>query len=703
MDEFERRLASRLAAYEESVPAPTAPDERAAAARSPRSRPSRWMLLVPAAAVVVAGVAFGLAGSGLLGGLRPVGYAPVTSLEWTTHPFVLGARAMDMTALGDRLIATGSLNDLPAAWYSDDRGETWRPSNVEPARGDPNGALTGMTHALSKVVERDGVLVALDAYSSAAASLSSIASPDENVRTLAWTSHDNGATWTASAGIQGSAAVLTATPHGFAALGMDSTRGFVRAWTSTDSAAWIEAEVNGIEANSILTDAAFAGSQVFLTGSVSSVDQTRGEPLPMIWQSSDGLHWAATRLGQEGTGNPHQVVSGPSGPVVVGGAISAGSQDATQRPVVWMRSGGGAWSETFLPSGSFDARVAAATNVASSRLGTLVGVRRFATDNSPTDQLWFIPAGRPDHIGEQGLRRQIAAVAALPDRFVVLSQCDANGDCDAPTVSIGIPDDRGQAASPTPSFSTPSEIPVGGVREPITRQNLAAARNGYAGGLLEPGWLPNGFVLVYAEYNQQGGDLDSVDLRYEADGHYLHVWQTHASPEALGQKDPVAKGEPMPGTRWNSYPLPAEQAGGDGVVEYSARLDDERTVSIDSDLDQDTMRHVLDSVYLHGPAESSPATRSPQPSLAPTPRPLPLSRDAAIEAARAFAGVDVKSARLGLYQDLHLTPITSSSPVPPSQLVWRVDYDYRYPDGSSQVVIVDAYSGQLIETTGVVN
>jgi hypothetical protein len=32
-----------------------------------------------------------------------------------------------------------------------------------------------------------------------------------------------------------------------------------------------------------------------------------------------------------------------------------------------------------------------------------------------------------------------------------------------------------------------------------------------------------------------------------------------------------------------------------------------------------------------------------------------------------------------------------------------MDYDYRYPDGSSQVVIVDAYSGQLIETTGVVD
>jgi hypothetical protein len=748
------------------------------------------MLLIPAAAVVVVGVAFGLAGSGLLSGLRPVGNALVTSLEWTTRPFVPGAHVVALTAIGDRLIATGSLNDQAAAWYSDDGGETWTASNVAPARRDPNGALAGMTHALGKVAERDGVLVALDAYSSASASLGSIASPDENVRTLAWTSHNNGATWAANDGIQGGAVVLTATPQGFGAFGMDTTRGFVREWTSTDGAAWIETEVNGIDANSMLADAASDGSQLFLTGFAPSMEQTPGKSVPMIWQSSDGRQWTGARLGPASSGIPQQVAVGPRGPVVVGGTISAGSQDASQRPVVWMESGDNTWNETFLPADSSDARVAAATNVASNALGTLAGVRRFATDNSPTDQLWFIPSADPDLMGEQGLRRQIAAVAALANSFVVLSQCDPNGECNAPTVSVGIPNDSAPTESPTSSAPTPSEIPVGGVRESIIRQNLAAARNGFRGGLLEPGWLPDSFVLVGAEYSQQGSEIDSVDLRYEAGPHYLHIWQTDASPEQLGEKDPVAKAEPMPGTQWNRHPLSAEQVGRDGVVEYSRRLDDGRTVSIDSDLDQDTMRHVLDSVYLHIPTESPPATRSPQPSLAPT-RP-PLSRDAAIEAARAFAGIgddtpvasaqfgpfglfepdpnqknsppppdhlvwrvifgstdaptrgvildyfsgalielgaavsdfaspltrdeaiaaarnaagasnDVKSARLGPYQDLHLTPLTSQPAAPLSQLVWRIDFDYRYPDGSFQVVIVEAYSGQLIETTGVVN
>jgi hypothetical protein len=40
------------------------------------------------------------------------------------------------------------------------------------------------------------------------------------------------------------------------------------------------------------------------------------------------------------------------------------------------------------------------------------------------------------------------------------------------------------------------------------------------------------------------------------------------------------------------------------VVEYAARLDDGRTVTIDTDLDVDTMRRVLESLLL-GDADKS--------------------------------------------------------------------------------------------------
>jgi hypothetical protein len=153
---------------------------------------------------------------------------------------------------------------------------------------------------------------------------------------------------------------------------------------------------------------------------------------------------------------------------------------------------------------------------------------------------------------------------------------------------------------------TAPEIPIGGVRGPITRENLHAARDGMADGLLEAGWLPDGFALVNAEYDEQGGRIWSADLVYERpDGRYVHIWQTHVSSDDLGDQDPVALGEPISGRDWNANALSLAQVGRPGVVEFSARLDDGRTVSIDSDLERATILRVLDSLSLRStPAKS---------------------------------------------------------------------------------------------------
>jgi hypothetical protein len=118
------------------------------------------------------------------------------------------------------------------------------------------------------------------------------------------------------------------------------------------------------------------------------------------------------------------------------------------------------------------------------------------------------------------------------------------------------------------------------------------------GGLLEPGWLPDGFVLVHADFIEAGNRIESVDLAYDRAGSYLHIWQTHISPDQLGESDPVPQGEPLEGTEWNANPLPAAQVGRAGVVEYSARLADGRTVSVDSDLEASVIERVLALLYL---------------------------------------------------------------------------------------------------------
>ena len=149
----------------------------------------------------------------------------------------------------------------------------------------------------------------------------------------------------------------------------------------------------------------------------------------------------------------------------------------------------------------------------------------------------------------------------------------------------------------------PDEIPVGGIREPITRENLVAARERMEGGLLEPGWLPDGFALVNAEFDASGDRVWSVDLAYEAaNGQYVHIFQTHFPAGQAGAQDPLALGEPIPGTAWNRRVVPAGQVGRPGVVEFSTRLDDGRTVLVDSDLDQETMLRILGSLVVRSEA-----------------------------------------------------------------------------------------------------
>jgi hypothetical protein len=150
-----------------------------------------------------------------------------------------------------------------------------------------------------------------------------------------------------------------------------------------------------------------------------------------------------------------------------------------------------------------------------------------------------------------------------------------------------------------------SDVPIGGPRPQFTRANLTAARQRLAGGLLEPGWLPGRFELTLADYTETDGHIRSVDLNYSDGTRYLHVWQTNLAPAELGAADPVVLGQPMTGLAWGRYSLPASQAGRPGVIDYSSRLADGRTVSIDTDLDDATMRRVLASVVIRE-ADASP-------------------------------------------------------------------------------------------------
>jgi hypothetical protein len=159
------------------------------------------------------------------------------------------------------------------------------------------------------------------------------------------------------------------------------------------------------------------------------------------------------------------------------------------------------------------------------------------------------------------------------------------------------------ATMATACGAIPQEVPVGGVRAPITAENLAHARAEMAGGLLEPGWLPDGFRLVHADFI--GRHAESVDLTYESETNYVHIWQTVVTPQVLAASDPVPMGEPIPGSEWNANRLhPAQTGQAEVVIEYSTRWPDGRTVTADSDLPDDVMRRILDSVLLRSAGDA---------------------------------------------------------------------------------------------------
>jgi hypothetical protein len=146
-----------------------------------------------------------------------------------------------------------------------------------------------------------------------------------------------------------------------------------------------------------------------------------------------------------------------------------------------------------------------------------------------------------------------------------------------------------------PNLPVSSQIPVGGVRETVTRANLDAARERTVGGLIEPGWLPAGFTLAQAEYLEAGDEVESVDLTYEGAAHYLHIWQTSSDDLA---KDPLAQDRPAGDAEWSQEPLAQAQIGRADVVEFSARLEDGRTITVDSDLDPESIHQVLRSLLV---------------------------------------------------------------------------------------------------------
>jgi hypothetical protein len=222
--------------------------------------------------------------------------------------------------LGDRLIAVGNgLPDIRSGfiWDSAD-GRVWRVlQTIEDA-------------ALYDVIAGEGVVVAVGSRLDA----------EMNATASAWSSSD-GTTWT-RAKVAGSAKTtmgsVTTTPRGFAAIG-DRPLGVARPfWSAPTASTWAAIE-NDLGDQLLPIDLVQAGDMLAMVGASGK----SGDQHPFVALSSDGQHWAQTKLSaDEGYASAVAVTNER---LVVAGV------DA-DRLTLWSR-GDGAWqAETFEQSGA---------------------------------------------------------------------------------------------------------------------------------------------------------------------------------------------------------------------------------------------------------------------------------------------------------------------------------------------------------------
>ncbi|HET8570872.1 MAG TPA: hypothetical protein VFN14_03205 [Candidatus Limnocylindria bacterium] len=423
-------------------------------------------------------------------------------------------------AIDGRLVAVGSTDagsrdrGEPAAWYSDDGGRMWTPATVE----QPRAPAVGFSHVLAAVAEHDGVMLALDAYTVGTASGGDGGAADQlKVRTDVWTSTDHGITWTLAAPVPGSGAHISAGRDGFIVLGT-LEGGTLAGWRSKDGSTWDALTLNGIEPDVSIHDLAFNGSSFMALGVHITNDRTGASG---GWVSTDGSSWTPIddAGGVMGTGG---AISAAGNDFVVGGSRSESEDPVHITPVVWRSNGVDKWSAQVVKPASIP--VAAATDVVSNDFGELVhlvsGARVPASVKS--DELWFLPAS-PAGAREQDVPLPVSAIAAMPDRFVIISRCGPQPPACTPTVSVGTPVRARVASTDASTADSPSPVASASVRteptpSPTPTPDAAwiATPIGQAGGitamvesgptLTAVGWAQNDIGMPGGEMVWTSGD-----------------------------------------------------------------------------------------------------------------------------------------------------------------------------------------------------
>lgn len=357
--------------------------------------------------------------------------SPYLGLEWhlTTIPADPDANAWALAEIDGRLVVVGTSPDAPAAWWSDDHGETWLPGAIDLPSSPPTETARTRPHTLA--VGPDGLLAIgwwTDRQGEADAILGS----------AAWASAD-GRAWTDAplAGLDET--ILDAvfgTPDGFYATGISDLRG-ESWWFSKDGKAWSAIEPTGI--NQLMYFPPGIARQGYVNLLVNG-DMKGASSRAAIYVSTNWLDWDEVYKGEEdGYGLARDVAAFDQGFIAVGQTWDdPDRQYQDGRFTAWLSNDGYVWQQLAVD--------AAPGTVGGSLAANADGA--VAVVDSPSSSgsgAWFLPyAGTPTTVA---LPFRVQDIVALPDRFVAVGSC-APTSCGI-VVAIGTPTASAVNAAPT--------------------------------------------------------------------------------------------------------------------------------------------------------------------------------------------------------------------------------------------------------------
>lgn len=361
----------------------------------------------------------------------PIG---VKSVEWSIHtidPTLGDAVATDIVVVGDRLVAIGSRNGRPLAWWSDDGGASWTltTSMAAPSSPPTEGALLTPRSAATW-----GPRVVV-------AGIWTDPNTAEALGAVVWVSSD-GRNWKASDLTDALPGVtldeIVGTSAGFYATGHASRAVPSGWWSSPDGLWWVPLEIGGLPNLATLPPAiAWKGDLLVVAGGYG----TGPDPHPGVWAADKGLEFKLVFDDEQKMGLITGVATARYGFVAAGQTVDDSEDQGQSRLAAWISADGRAWQDLGLETPSGTTSMGVAANISGA---VIVG---WSLDAQSQD-LWFLPGGS----GTPSVVRFpffVLDIVGTPDTFVALGGCSAEDGCSGPMVAIGRASESQEALDPT--------------------------------------------------------------------------------------------------------------------------------------------------------------------------------------------------------------------------------------------------------------